>query len=210
MLKKEKKDLNDSKNIKEKRLTIHTTITEKANGLLEKYADLKDDKDSKIFGHKSKVIERALELLDQHYYPDKEDLQTIWNRAREELNMVLVGKRTFLSYISGDYKKAFRENIAIDILEWYKNKNIVEMSLIELLDSIKDVWLSANYFYKIDSEVGSKGSYQMSFYHDLHSKRYSDFWGNYFSELLSHQKQCDVEIFARHESLILRISKSKK
>ena len=201
--------MNDNKNKKEKKLTIHTTISEKVNGILEKYADLKDSNNNKIYGTKSKVIERALELLDQYYYPEKSELQTIWNRARTELNMVLVGKRTYLSYISGDYKKAFRENIAIDIIEWYKNKNIVEMSLDELLDSIRNIWLSANYFFKIDIEVGSKGNYQMSFYHDFHSKRYSDFWGNYFSELLSHQKQCDVEIFARNESLILGISPSK-
>lgn len=206
---KEKKDLNAKKNIKKKRITIHTTIGEKSNGILEKYADLEDDRAKKIFGNKSKVIERALELLDQYYYPEKGDLQTIWNRAREELNMVLVGKRTYLSYISGDYKKALTENIAIDILEWYKNKTIVEMSLIELLDSIKNVWLSANYFYKIDIEVGSKGSYQMSLYHDFHDKRYSEFWGNYFSELISNQKHCEVEIFARNESLILRITPLK-
>jgi len=202
--------LNENKNKREKKLTIHTTISEKVNEILEKYADLKDSNGKKIFGNKSKVIERALELLDQYYYPEKSDLQTIWNRARSELNMVIVGKRTYLSYISGDYKKAFRENIAIDIIEWYKNKNIVEMSLDELLDSIKNIWLSANYFYKIDIEVGSKGSYQMSFYHDFHSKRYSEFWGNYFSELISNQKPSGVEIFARIESLTLRISPSNK
>lgn len=202
--------MNDIKTKKLKKLTIHTTISEKANELLEKYADLKDNSNNKIFGNKSKVIEKALELLDQYYFPEKSDLQTIWNRARNELNMVLVGKKTYLSYISGDYKKAFTENIAIDILEWYKNENVADMSLDELLDSIKNVWLSANYFYKIDIDVGSKGSYQMSFYHDFHSKRYSDFWGNYFSELLHNQKQCDIEIFARNESLILRISPPKQ
>ena len=198
--------MNNNKTEKQKKLTIHTTISEKANELLEKYADLKDNDQNKIFGNKSKVIEKALELLDQYYYPEKSNLQTIWNRARDELNMVLVGKKTYLSYISGDHKKALTENIAIDIIEWYKNENIVDMPLDELLDSIKNIWLSANYFYKIDIEVGSKGTYQMSLYHDFHSKRYSNFWGNYFSELLHNQKQCDVEIFARNESLILRIT----
>jgi hypothetical protein len=201
--------LNDKKNKKEKKLTIHTTISEKANEILKKYANIKDDSGLKIFGNKSKVIERALELLDQYYFPEKSDLQTIWNRARNELNMVLVGKKTYLSYISGDYKKAFTENIAIDILEWYKNENIVDMLLNELLDAIKNVWLSANYFYKIDIEIGSKGTYQMSFYHDFHSRRYSEFWGSYFSELLTNLKNCEVEIFDRNESLILRITPPK-
>jgi hypothetical protein len=104
----------------------------------------------------------------------------------------------------------FVENIAFDILEWNKIKNIDDMSLMELLNSIKNVWLSANYFYKIDIELGSKRSIQMLFYHDFHSRKYGDFWGNYFSELLLHQKYRDVEIFAWNESLILRISSVEK
>ena len=201
--------MNDFKRKKEKKLTIHTTISERSNEILDKLVEVKNDSDEKIYGNKSKVIEKALELLDQHHYPEKSDLQMIWNRARNELNMVLVGKRTYLSYISGDHKKAFTENIAIDIIEWYKSKSFIDMSLDEVLDSIKNIWLSANYFYKVDIQVGSKGNYQMSFYHDFHSKRYSEFWGKYFSELISNQKFGEVEIFARNESLILRISPIK-
>ncbi len=195
---------------KEEIKTIHTTISDKTNELLEKYAKLKDENQKIIFGNKKKVIEKALELLDKYYNPNKNDLKTIWNRARNELNMILVGKATFLAYISGDYEKAFKENIATDIIEWYKKKHIEELSLDELLESIKNIWLAANYFYKIDIEVGSKGTYQMSFYHDFHKKRFSDFWGKYFNELISHQKDCEIETFVRNESLVLRITPSKK
>ena len=80
------------------------------------------------------------------------------------------------------------------------------MDVKDILDSIKNVWLAANYFYKIEIEVGSKGSYQMSFYHDMHNVSYSEFWGNYFNTLLHNQKNFDVEIFPRSGSLILRIS----
>ena len=124
--------------------------------------------------------------------------------------MILVGKTTFLSYISGDYQKALKKNISIDVIEWYKGKNIEEIQLEEVLESIKNVWLAANYFFQIDIEIGSKGSYQMTFKHDFHSERYSQFWGEYFSILLQEEKKCDVEIFARTESLILRISTFKK
>ncbi|MFX1276684.1 MAG: hypothetical protein ACFFBP_09620 [Promethearchaeota archaeon] len=195
------------KTVKSSKKTIHTTLSEESSEILDKFADLTDKNNQKIFGNKSKVLEKALELLDKSYNPqNKDDLQAIWDRARNELNMVLVGKTTYLAYISGDYEKAFEENIAIDILEWYSRMSIEDMNLSELLEAIKNVWLAANYFYQIEIELGSKGSYQISFYHDLHSKKYSEFWGNYFSKLLHDQKKCDIEIFPRSSSLILRIS----
>jgi len=203
-----KKKINkDLKITEEKKPSIHTTISKKTYDLLVKYQKFKDKDGNFIFKRqKSKVIEKAIELLDNFYNPDKDNLQSIWNRARFELNMVLVGKRTLLSYISGDYQKALRENIAKDIIEWYKGKNIKDMSLIEILKSIKDIWLAANYFYKVDVEIGNKGSYQITFYHDFHSERYSYYWGDYFTTLLQEEKNCDIEIFGRTESLILRVS----
>lgn len=207
-----RKENNQKKNIEtennKERYSIHTTVSKEAYILLEKYKDFKDKANNLTFKKKSQIIETALELLDNYYNPEKDKLQSIWNRAREDLNMVLVGKRTFLSYISGNYHKALEENIAIDIIEWYKGKRIHEMTLSELLEAIKCIWLAANYFYKIEIEVGSKGSYQVTFYHDFHSKEYSEYWGAYFSQLLSRQKKCETEIFARIESLILRISPS--
>lgn len=206
MSKNAEKQNAEQNNGKSVRKSIHTTISNESYELLEKYAALEDKNNQKIFGNKSKVIEQALELLDKHYNPEKNESQETWNRLKEELNMVLVGKTTFLSYISGDYEKAFKKNIAIELIEWYKGKNIDDLTLNELLLSIKNIWLVANYFYKIDIEIGSKGTYQMSFYHDFHKKRFSDFWGNYFSELLRTQKECEVEIFSRNESLVLRIT----
>jgi len=193
--------------VKTSKKTIHTTLSQESNEILDKYANLKDKNDEKIFGNKSKVLEKALEILDKSYNPqNKDDLQAIWDRARNELNMVLVGKKTYLAYLSGDYENALIENIAVDILEWYTRMSIEDMDLEEVLKAIKCVWLAANYFYKIEIETGSKGSYQMSFYHDFHSIKYSEFWGSYFARLLSEQKKCEVEIFPRNSSLILRIS----
>jgi len=210
--KREVKENNENKNSEiennKERYSIHTTISKEAYALLDKYKGFKDKDNNLTFKKKSQIIETALELLDNYFNPEKDKLQSIWNRAREDLNMVLVGKRTFLSYISGNYQKALEENIAIDIIEWYKGKRIHEMTLAELLESIKCIWLAANYFYKIETEVGSKGTYQITFYHDLHKKEYSEYWGAYFSQLFFQQKKCETEIFARIESLILRISPS--
>ena len=119
--------------------------------------------------------------------------------------MVAVGKTTFLAYISGDNKRAFKENIAVEIVEWYKKKNISEMTLVEVLHALKDIWIAANYFTNVEIEVGSKGSYQMYVYHNLRNKKYGEYWGQYFTEFLCNQKNCETELFVRNESFILRI-----
>ena len=140
--------------------------------------------------------------------PEKGTQHDIWVRAREELNMVLIGKTTYLSYIKGGPTLAQERNIAIDIIEWYKNEKIDSLTLEEILEAIKCLWLAANYFTKIEIDVGSKNTYQMTFYHDLHDDKYSEFWGKYFSELLKNTKNCEIEIFSRNMSLILNIKQS--
>ena len=190
----------------DKKPTIHTTLSLEYYEILNKFCYDKKTNPDGIFKTKSKAIEKALELLDEYYNPEKGDLQTIWNRTRDELNMVLVGKATFLAYISGDYTKAFQENVAVEILEWYSRMSIVDMDFPTLLNAIKSVWLAANYFKRIELETGSKGTYHMFFAHDLHSKNYSEYWGNYFKILLEQEKGCTVEIFARASSLNLTIT----
>ena len=54
--------MNDFKRKKEKKLTIHTTISERSNEILDKLVEVKNDSDEKIYGNKSKVIEKALEF----------------------------------------------------------------------------------------------------------------------------------------------------
>ena len=185
--------------------TIHTTISEKAKNLLEKYLTFKDKNGVRIYNSKSEILEHALELLDRYYSPESKEIPDLWVAFREELDMVVVGKTTFLAYISGDYKRAFKENIAVEIIEWYKKKNMVDMSLYEILHAIKDIWTTANYFSKIEIEQGSKGTFQIYFYHNLRSKHYGEFWSKYFTELLCHQKNCKTESFIRNESFILNI-----
>nr|MDO8084027.1 hypothetical protein [Candidatus Sigynarchaeum springense] len=188
------------------RKTIHTTLTEEAFALLEKYAALQDDRGHLVYGNHSKVIEHALNVLDKQHHPEKEDSQSIWNRTRSELNMLLVGKPTFLAYISGDHENALKQNIAVDIIEWYARKTIKQMDCGEIITCIKKIWMAANYFYNIDVETGDKGSYHVSFYHDLQEKRYSDYWSKYFAGLLERTCPCRVEIFSRNASFRLIIS----
>ena len=196
-----------TKNSEKGKPRLHTTISKETEQLLDKYAELKDENGEYIYGNKSKVIEKAIELLDKYHEPRKEDIQDMWNRARTELNMVSIGKWTFFSLIKGE--ATVNENLALDIIEWYAQKTIDEIHLVELLEIIKELWVSMNYFRKIRINVGSKNSYQMTFLHDFHGKEYSEYWGLYFNKLLLTYKNCDIEYFLRKTSLILRINPSK-
>lgn len=182
---------------------IHAFISEEKYKIINKYVNRLDENGEKIFGDQSKVIEKALEALDKQFTPEN-SLQEIWNRARKELNMVLVGKTTYLSYITGGAPLAQEKNIAIEIIEWYKKKKIEDLSTFEILDAIKDIWMAANYFHRIEITEEDNG-YQFALYHDFHDEQYSEFWGVYFMSLLKLQKKCSVEIFARNESLILTV-----
>ncbi|MFX1276766.1 MAG: hypothetical protein ACFFAT_17225 [Promethearchaeota archaeon] len=192
------------------RARLHTTISSETEEILNKYATLKDKNGKKIYGNKSRVIEKALDLLDKFHFPEKEHEQVIWNRAKNELKMLMVGKPTFLAYISGNYKQVYEDNIAIDIIEWYTQKNIEDLSIEATLNAIKDIWIAGNYFYDAKIEKGNKGSYIMLLYHDFQNKTYSEFWGNYFSLFLSRQKNCNVDYFIRTSFLRLVITPSDK
>ena len=178
--------------------------TREAEEILERYADLKDEEGNAVYGTKSKVIESALKELDKHFHPFKQDRRNIWCRARNELNMLLVGKTTFLAYITGKAEDAFSQNIALEAIEWYLGKRVEEMKLKEFLEGLRGMWLAANYFYKIEMQQNEKGSFQLKFNHDL-NKDYSKFWASYFEVLLVDHWECSVEKFLRNESFYLII-----
>ncbi|MFX1394966.1 MAG: hypothetical protein ACFFAH_15540 [Promethearchaeota archaeon] len=194
-----------SKNTEKKKPRLHTTISKETEELIEMYVNFTDKNNEIIYGNKSRVIEKAVELLDKYHNPEKEDILTLWNRARDEVNMALIGKWTFLSLITGDYKNLINENIAVDIIEWYKQKQIDDLSIFEILKAIKEIWVAANYFINIDIKVGSKGTFQMSLFHDFNNREYSEYWGKYFTMLLLKRKKYDIEYFTRISSLILKI-----
>ena len=144
--------------------TIHTTISQKALNIFTKYLKLRNEEDESIYSSKANIIEEALELFDKHHDPEVDEAINTWKRFRQELNMVSVGKPTFLAYISGDYRRAFKENIAVEILEWYKKLNVDKMSMEEFLNALKDLWIAGNYFYKVDIEKLKGNGFKISFY----------------------------------------------
>ena len=218
----------DKEEKKDPRIAIHTTISMNAKNILDKFSKKTDDENKKASVTKRKILEDALDLYEKYHEsgedafedamelyekfqnPEKDDAQNIWMRFRNELDMVSVGKTTFLAYISGDYSRAIKENVSVEILEWYLGKTINKMSLEEVLKGLKALWMAGNYFNQVDIVKNKGGAYMMSFHHNFRSKKYGEFWGEYFTALLKQHQKCEVEVFIRNESLVLNIFPSKK
>jgi len=180
--------------------SVHATISDESYDILMEYEE--------EYGSKSAVVDVAIKTLKKYREPNLEDRQKIWCRARKELNMVLVGKTTFLSYIKGKVEDAYTNNIAIEVIEWYLGKRVEETNLEEFLMGLKGMWLVANYFYKIELEQNKYGTYQMRFNHDL-NEEFSKFWSGYFEKLITSYWNCFVESFIRTESFYLIIKEKK-
>jgi hypothetical protein len=191
---------------KKEKPRIHTTISEKTEELINKYAKLKDKDDNEIYGNKSQVIEKSIELLDKYHNPEKEDMKTLQDRIITELNMALIEKSTFSTLVEGKPKEVMNENIAVDIIEWYSKKLINEIKIPELLDAIKNLWVALNFFTRIRITPGNRGTYMMTFFHDVHQKIYSEYWGKYFLQFLRINKKCEVEYFVRKTAVVLNIT----
>lgn len=181
---------------KSQKNSVHATISHESYEILLQYKE--------EFGSKSAVVDAALKSLKKTKEPLLEDQRKIWCRARDELNMLLVGKTTFLSYIKGNIEEAYSKNIAIEAIEWYLGQTIENMTLQKFLEGLKGMWLAANYFYNIELEKNEKGTFQLRFNHEL-TKDYSIFWAKYFEKILIDNWGCFVEAFIRNESFYLII-----
>jgi len=181
---------------KSQKKSVHATISDESYEILVQYEE--------EFGSKSGVVDEAIKILKRFKEPYLGTKEEMWCRARDELNMVLVGKTTFLSYIKGKKEEIYSKNIAIEVIEWYNGKRIDEMNLEEFLNGLKGMWKVANYFYNIELEKNEKGIFQIKFNHDL-TKSFSIFWVGYFETLLRDNWNCKVNSFIRNESFYLII-----
>ncbi|MHA1438256.1 MAG: hypothetical protein ACTSPD_11815 [Promethearchaeota archaeon] len=189
-------EFNLAKEKKSRKKSVHTTISDESYDIIQQFQS--------EFGSKSAVVDAALKLFKKSREPYLEDKKKIWCRARDELNMLLVGKTTFLSYIKGEKEEVYTNNIAVEAIEWYLGKRKEQMDLKEFLNGLKGMWEVANYFYRIDLEQNEYGTFQMTFKHDL-NKEYSTFWAYYFKKLLYDNWKCFIEPFIRNESFYLII-----
>ena len=182
-----------------KKVQLHVRISEETYSSID---DLTED-----YGSKSKVIEKAVDFFKK-YKKNWDREQQFWNRARREMDMLLVGRTTFQSYISGNFETAWKENVATKVIEWITGKQLSDLSLIETLNAIKDMWMAANYFTHVDikQNEGEK-TVVMTFYHTLTlNQNYGEFWSNYFKTWLENNKKCKITYTIQHEYFTLTIN----
>ncbi|MFX1276455.1 MAG: hypothetical protein ACFFBP_07490 [Promethearchaeota archaeon] len=166
-------------------------------------------------GRAMKVIEEALYVFAEEKDPNKSLDKELWNRARDELNMALIGKTTFNQLISAaaapkdDLHKVQKRNVGFDVILWYTQKPIKNLTFDEIIEAIKTVWEAANWFYAVEYTKESEDQYHIMFRHHQ-NKNYSDYWGKYFIELLTSDElsfKCIVEAQSFEETLSLIIKK---
>ena len=108
--------------------SVHATISQEASDILEEFAN------SEEYKNKSAVVDAALKALKKLKEPMLEEWQSVWLRARDELNMIILGKTTFLSYLKGDFKVAYKNNqITPEPLRTIDDDSEQNLSLIRAL-----------------------------------------------------------------------------
>ncbi|MFX1237569.1 MAG: hypothetical protein ACFFAS_05830 [Promethearchaeota archaeon] len=206
------------------KLTI-SQIIEDAIKLYDEYKSMQADVKAIIANLKGnhggtamKLIEKAL-LAFNKMESNKPETKDLWIQAREEMNMMLIGRTTFSQLIAAaaapeeSLDKPQKKNVGFDIILWYTEKPIKNLSLSDILDAIKVIWVMANWFYKIDVIEESKDQYHMIFKHHQ-NRRYSEYWGKYFEELLtsdelSFKVLIETQVFEETISLIIKIAFKK-
>ena len=162
------------------------------------------------------LVEEALKLYDKQKDPDMAGDLDLWCRARDEMQMMLIGKTTFNQLLTAaqtpeeSLDKPIKRNIALDVILWYTKRPIKSLSLEEIINSIQKFWMVANYFYYIDIKKEESDQFHVIFKHHQ-NKRYSNYWFEYFKELFHSEDlsfKCIVEGEAFDETLSLTIKKS--
>ena len=152
------------------------------------------------------------------YYGKQKNLdRDLWVRTRDEMKMMLIGKTTFNQLIAAAeapkdaLEKPFKKNVAFDIILWYTGKPIKNLTLEEIITTVRKMWVVANYFYKID--VHHEGDeYHLLFKH-RQNKRYSRYWLGYFTELFNSEElayKCITEGQTFDETLSMTIKAANK
>jgi hypothetical protein len=161
------------------------------------------------------LIEEAVKTFDKQKDPEMANNLDLWCRARDEMQMMLIGKTTFNQLLSAaetpeeSLDKPMKRNIGLDVILWYTGKQIKNLELDEIVNAIKKVWIMANYFYFVDIKKQETDQYLLIFKHHQ-NRRYSNYWLGYFTELFRSEDlsfKCVVEGEAFDETLSLTVKK---
>lgn len=200
-----KKEKSNARGINKAHLhtTIHPSTYNKLKELSLKY------------GSMSQTLEHAIRLLTIHHedsellHEELEDTE-LANLLQNKFNMVLVARRTFLSYIEKMPEDPIKDNNAKELVEWFTRKEITELTLEETMESLKKIWLAAKYFTdiiieKIPLEGRKSMKLKVTISHNFNVTKYGEYWSQYFKyffESLGYK----VDFKVRNESFYLFIT----
>jgi hypothetical protein len=144
---------------------------------------------------------------------DQIDFYPLSHLMLQDLRMVAVGRTTFSSFIESIPTRPIKDNNALELIEWFYNdkKPLEQLSLFEILQAIRSLWISGNYFTKVDiqSLTDYPKAYKIIFSHDF-DKVYGKYWTQYFKYFLTHDplnfKLQDIAI--HHERFRMEIYES--
>lgn len=197
---------------KNEKVHLHTTLNPETFNLLKEL--------SLTFGSNANALEKAIRLLATQLI-ESEKLEKIKmneyelsNVMRNSLHMVTVGRRTFLSYINDLPQAPIQENNGLELIEWFYNQSINKLSLFQILNAIKSIWIAGNYFKNViiepkNSTTASNATiFKVIFYHDFNTKKYGEYWTSYIKCILERDPiNCEVEREIRNEIFYLYITK---
>ena len=176
----------------------YSKMDPKAQAILDKYEE--------EYGSKIAEIEDAMKLLEAQKDPaalEVEKERDLWSRSRDEMKMMLIGKTTFNQLIRAAAEapkkitdRSFKSNVALAIINWITSKSIKTLSLKDIIEAIKKMWVVANYFYIIEvkketeeteeeEEVEEKEEEYLITFKHRQLLDYSNYWLGYFTELFT-------------------------
>jgi len=206
-----------TRNIIDKYKNLGTTISNLVKAAIEMYDEYNSisPEVKAIVDTYKEEEEKLVSFLERaiSYYGKQKNLdRDLWVRTRDEMKMMLIGKTTFNQLIAAAeapqeaLDKPFKKNVAFDLILWYTEKPLKNLTIDEIITTIQKIWVVANYFYKID--VHKEGDEFHLLFKHRQNKRYSRYWLGYFTEVFHAEElgfKCITEGQAFDETLSMSI-----
>jgi len=167
----------------------------------------------KDFGGQKELVIEAIKRLEARYHREKATDEILWERARDEMNVMLVGKKFITQFIGIAEASNYALDdsqiriLSIDPILWFVGKPLKELSLEEFLNAIKKIWTVFNYFNMIEIKKESGNIFYVMLNH-RQNKSYSTFWLNFCKRLFKLNDlafNCDIDGEAYEETLSIKI-----
>lgn len=129
---------------------LHTTISEEASRIIEKYFA--------EYGRVNNVIEEALAVFDRYKRGINERSCNL-TEIMDEANLVAFNAKTIELVVSGEIEKALCDNELEILIRRQYNKSISEISLLEAIEGVKECLTTTRKATKVNLKRDDAGYY---------------------------------------------------